>query len=226
MPEEGAKAVYTETEVDALLAALDVTGLSGELADRQKSKAGDSGLGWTLGKLLKGSGAGSNPSEISGWEVVSEVTVSSDVDYVDFTALDINTDKFYALIHSIKNPTVSGSLYSLYRNADYTATNYYSQYISAVNTAISGSRGNNAGFHSVDAGVAGLCFGVICRDLDGYMQFVNLIMRRRASSIALQNRFVSSNNTTTNITSLRISASVSGSIGQNSVLLLCKPRSG
>lgn len=41
-----------------------VAGLSGELADRQKSKAGDSGLGWTADKLLKGAGAGSAPTEI------------------------------------------------------------------------------------------------------------------------------------------------------------------
>jgi hypothetical protein len=43
---------------------ISVAGLSGELADRQKSKCGDSTLGWTSGKLLKGAGANVAPTEI------------------------------------------------------------------------------------------------------------------------------------------------------------------
>lgn len=42
-----------------------VATLSGELADRQLSKAGASGLGWTDEKLLKGAGAGVAPDEIN-----------------------------------------------------------------------------------------------------------------------------------------------------------------
>lgn len=41
-----------------------VASLSGELADRQKSKAGSSVHGWTDGKLLQGAGAGSAPTEV------------------------------------------------------------------------------------------------------------------------------------------------------------------
>jgi len=41
-----------------------VASLSGELADRQKSKAGSSTHGWTDGKLLQGAGAGSAPTEV------------------------------------------------------------------------------------------------------------------------------------------------------------------
>lgn len=43
---------------------VNVAGLSGELADRQKSKVGDSTLGWTANKFLKGAGTGSNPTEV------------------------------------------------------------------------------------------------------------------------------------------------------------------
>jgi len=42
---------------------ISVAGLSGELAERQKSKCGDSTLGWTAGKVLKGAGAGNAPTE-------------------------------------------------------------------------------------------------------------------------------------------------------------------
>lgn len=41
-----------------------VAALSGELADRQPSKAGSSVLGWTDKKLLKGAGVGVAPTEI------------------------------------------------------------------------------------------------------------------------------------------------------------------
>lgn len=43
---------------------ISVAALSGELADRQPSKAGTSVLGWTDEKLLKGAGAGVAPDEI------------------------------------------------------------------------------------------------------------------------------------------------------------------
>lgn len=43
---------------------ISVTNLSGALADRQLSKAGDATLGWTLNKILKGAGAGVAPTEI------------------------------------------------------------------------------------------------------------------------------------------------------------------
>lgn len=43
---------------------INVGGLSGELADRQLSKTGDSTLGWTDEKLLIGAGAGNAPDEI------------------------------------------------------------------------------------------------------------------------------------------------------------------
>jgi hypothetical protein len=42
---------------------INVTGLSGELADRQKSKVGDSTLGWTLNTILKGAGGGVAPTQ-------------------------------------------------------------------------------------------------------------------------------------------------------------------
>lgn len=49
---------------DAGADEVSVASLSGELADRQKSKAGTSVLGWTANKLLKGAGAGVDPTEI------------------------------------------------------------------------------------------------------------------------------------------------------------------
>ena len=55
---------HASTHQDAGGDEISVVGLSGELADRQKSKVGDSGLGWTLNKLLKGAGAGVASTEI------------------------------------------------------------------------------------------------------------------------------------------------------------------
>jgi hypothetical protein len=63
MPLKGYKA-HKALHQDSGSDELSVAGLSGELADRQKSKAGDSTLGWTDEKLLKGAGAGVAPEEI------------------------------------------------------------------------------------------------------------------------------------------------------------------
>lgn len=51
-----------------------VGGLSGELANRQLSKCGNSTLGWTDSKLLQGDGVGNSPIEI---DLPSSVTIAT-----------------------------------------------------------------------------------------------------------------------------------------------------
>jgi len=56
--------LHAESHQDGNPDEISVAGLSGELADRQPSKVGNSTLGWTANKLLKGAGAGNAPTEI------------------------------------------------------------------------------------------------------------------------------------------------------------------
>ena len=75
-------------------------------------------------------GAGNIPAANLGnsdWQVLADVTVSSNCDYVDITGLDINTDKFYTLYLTLKNSADSTCAYHIFVEEDYTTTNYYSQ---------------------------------------------------------------------------------------------------
>ena len=159
------------------------------------------------------------------WHVLAEVDVTENCDYVDFTSLDINTDRFYILFVNAKNPTGSSYSLLLFRNDDYTATNYYTQFIGASGTTVSAGRENRPGFIYLPAGIALISQMFIGRDPDGYMQATGLSMRNRGANVHLENKYISSTNTTANITSIRIAAQQSGGIGAGSKLLLCRPRS-
>lgn len=56
---------------------ISIAALSGELADRQKSKAGTSVLGWTDEKLLKGAGAGVAPDEIDVPSAIPQLVIAT-----------------------------------------------------------------------------------------------------------------------------------------------------
>jgi len=158
------------------------------------------------------------------WEKIAEVVPASDVDYVDFTGLDINTDKFYVLFSTIKNPTASDAWYYAFVEGDYTETNYYSQNVNAAGTTVGGQRLNSP--QIAGTGTGENCFFVawITRDPDGYFRYCSINNKRPASSIIVVCRAGAKTATVTNITSIRISASVSGAIGTGSKFILCKVR--
>jgi len=180
--------------------------------------------GWTSGKLLKGAGVNVDPTEISGWEKISEVIPGSDVDYVDFTGLDINTDKVYVLFLDIKNASGSMTSTILYREGDYTESNYYVQYLNADGSTLTAARANLARLGLLYSGNSQAFIAWVFRDPDGYMHAFSFSDYDRASAIKITQRFLNSNNTTSNVTSLRVTASVAKTIGAGSILILCKPR--
>ena len=183
---------------------------------------------WTANKLLKGAGVGVDPTEIdvpsSGdWEVVSEVNIGSAVDYVDFTGLDGNTDKFYELFLTITNPEAAASFF-LFVNGDTTVTNYYEQYLDANGTTVVAGRSNDPTVAYAAIGERTMARVTITRDPDGYFKYLCLMSYKTGSAVILQSRAGSKTGTVANITSLRVASSVAGAIGVGSNLLLCKPR--
>jgi len=158
------------------------------------------------------------------WNVVAEVTVDADCDYIDFTGLDINTDKEYILFANIKNPTADNSVYYIFVEGDYTTTNYYTQYIYAAGTSVSANRPNNPQILYVTAGNGGMARVFITKDPDGYFRWESLANRDAPDTVRLVYYVGAKTATVSNITSIRIAASVAGAIGANSYFLLCKPR--
>jgi hypothetical protein len=182
--------------------------------------------GWTSGKLLKGSGANTDPTEISGWQVVAEVTLSTNAQYVDFTGLDINTDKMYWLFINTKNTTGSSYGLYLYREGDYTASNYYSQALFARGATVSADAWNAPRILTLTANDDLAAYLTIFRSLRGYMIAFSRTSYSDVTSPYIALWTVTSTNTTTNITSLRIYSAGANPIESGSMFILCKPRTG
>jgi hypothetical protein len=182
--------------------------------------------GWTSGKLLKGAGVNTDPSEISGWEVVAEVNVAYDCTYVDFINLDSNTDKFYILLATVKNPTATTNTLAIYVNGDYTYTNYYSQYLQALGNTVSSGQFNSPNLGGFASGECLNVMAYINKDPSGYFKYYSFTHRYLGTSTTIQNWAGNRNaGTITNITSLRISGPTN-TIGAGSTLMLFRVRTG
>jgi len=165
------------------------------------------------------------PLSLIDWQVLAEVEVSSDCDYVDFTGLDINRDWFYVLQTVIRNPQSSPATYYIFVNGDTTVTNYYSQKVHGHSTTVAANNYNVPAWTNLTTGEEGFATGFISKDLGGHFVY-ELIDKRNADANLFIYLFVGNGTSpVTNITSIRISADVSGAIGAGSRFILARPRS-
>jgi len=155
------------------------------------------------------------------WQVLAQIEVEENCDYVDFTGLDINRDWEYYLDVIIKNPTSSDSSYHLYVEGDYTPSNYYNERLHCNGTSVSANRTNDPLIGALLAGERGFITVKITRDPDGYFRYISNVNRETGSNQKLTLRFGSKTAIVTNITQLR----VSGAIGAGSRFILARPRS-
>ncbi len=190
-----------------------------DLSDTPSSYVGQAG------KFAKVNAAENALEFISGWAKIAEIIPGSDVDYVDFTGLDINTDKFYMLFTSIKNPLATSIWAYLFVEADYTSSNYYMQRFTASDTTVSAARYNWPGLSWIPPTDRSFQITFITRDPDGYFRFNLVNNRYTGSNIELENSAGSKTAPVTNITQLRIAATTASGIGAGSIFILCKPRS-
>jgi len=87
-------------------------------------------------------GDGSNITGISSqFELIYEDITSVDSNKIEITGLDSNTDGAYYMVIRTTG-TNSGGVPYAYINEDYTASNYYSQYLYANSASVSGVRAN------------------------------------------------------------------------------------
>jgi galactokinase/mevalonate kinase-like predicted kinase len=124
----------------------------------------------------------------------------------------------------MKNPHLANTSYRLFRNGDNADSNYYSQYMGAVGAVIVAARSNISSVLYTYANTGNATEILISRDSDGYMRANTIHSEARASATDINATVVTSKNTTTNITSLRVTAPLAGYIGTGSKLTLCVPR--
>ncbi len=177
---------------------------------------------WSADRILKGGGS-SPPSEISSWEKIAEVNLSSTVTAVDFTDLDLSRDKFYILFAAIYNPQAAVAAYLLFFNGDSTGTNYWRQRMFVSGTSVSADRANNPGVLGVAANEHLVGMLVIGRS-GGKVAVVQQPQTGATGSIIEMVFRVMNWETSANVTSMSFVGTPVNTIGAGSILLLCKPR--
>jgi len=156
------------------------------------------------------------------WEVIAEVEPETDVDYVEFTGLDINSDKAYVIFVTAKNPQTSDTRIKIYVNGDLTDTDYYSQYIHATGTNVSANRLNLPYVTFLGAGKEAFAVVIVSRSADGYLHAYVARCHRTGSEAELTLVHVASAVTFTNITSIRLAVDITGGIGAGSKFILAR----
>jgi len=182
----------------------------------------------TSGQYLKTQGEGANPTwdDVSSkWQVVDERTITTDCQYVDFTNLDINTDKVYFLLASIRNPFMYEGTFSLYANEDYTETNYYSQILSLYEGGVGGSLVNSPRVGKMNASNSAFIIMYIIKDPNNHYRVLSKCTTGVTTSMKCEEDYVCKTTAITNLTSLRFAwPGGQNVIGVGSYFLLCKLR--
>jgi len=156
------------------------------------------------------------------WEVLADVTLTVDSDFVDFTGLDINADGAYRLIGSIRNPTASETEVKLYVNADYTDTNYYNQLVGGSGTTVYASRTNSARVFNIFAGQNHIIDILIVLSPGGLTIADSIGNRGDGGSMIIWAVVYQHVVAQANVTQMRLAATVSGALGANSRFILAR----
>ena len=197
----------------------------------------------TLNKLLKGAGAGADPTEIDvpsggAYTQVVKVHISTSCDYVDFTSLDINSKLFYELLIRWTNGGASAGIISIFVNGDYEPTNYVHGHVEIdsgdndgagdyPNKAIVPSAGRSAFIAYTQPGLTAVLKVTVIRGDDN--RFRVLLRDAWMCGDYTNNRFGAlvghnfSRVNHANITSIRIAAQYANGIGAGSDFILTAP---
>jgi len=157
------------------------------------------------------------------WEVLADVTLDVDSDYIDFTGLDINTDGCYVLIMIIKNPTTAAASY-LFR-VEAVAGDWSYQLLRAENTSVSATRGYVPLIGATAAGDRLSIIMHIVRDLDGYVRASVFTNWRTGDYVRLDLYAVCSTVTFATVSQIRIETTVTGALGAGSRFILARVKS-
>lgn len=138
-----------------------------------------------------------------------------------YSSLDLAADGSYFVQFSFTNATGANAAISLWFNADFTGTNYYRQTISADNTTIAGSRGNDGFAFQLTASTVAVGTITIQPDLTGRPRSSIQNSRNDPTLIQLHDvRHV--RNVAANVTSITLRSNVANSLGVGSYFKVFK----
>ena len=148
-----------------------------------------------------------SPNLLYGYEVVGAAQT-----FIDIDGLDINTHKSYRIEMELLNNTATGASISLFINDDNVATNYYSQYLSANGATRDSDRFNAADISYLDASNIVACDFLLQRNIDGHCTTKANNARGGATNLSLYQLAWDKTAAESNITKIRLSASVANAI--------------
>jgi len=186
-------------------------------------------------KTVDGSGSGLDADTIdgkhadelgggAGFEKIAEIKVNSDCTYVEFINLDGNSDWFYVLFFTTKNPFSYNVGYQLIVNDDGTNANYYLQKLDISNGNISAGRLNTMDTIVAYGNENVFCKIIMTKDVNGYFRaFVNS-HQGNCENVKMRIAAYCYKIAIENIEKLRICSSVNNAIIAGSKFILFKAR--
>lgn len=143
--------------------------------------------------------------------VIEHEVTGSPVTSIDFSDLDINTDKSYRIEIDMVSVT-SGSVLYLYYNNDTTTTNYYSQYVEGNGSTPGALRSNNAGIASFGVGTSSKVIAYVSL-VKGVPICLSELMRDSGATLLVRTYGQSkTSGTLSNINQLTLTSSVGSTI--------------
>jgi len=159
------------------------------------------------------------------FKVITDLTVETNSDYVEWTNLDINLHGVYIIFVTIKNPQTGTMNLNILFNNDTKLSNYYSQLLYGSRTSVGASRENSPRIATLPAGYTVSGFILVILDVDGYGRALGLWNYYSVSSLGIHIYAVARAVADTNITSIRLQSSSSGGLGSGSRFILCEVKS-
>jgi hypothetical protein len=152
-------------------------------------------------------------------ECVKDITVVGHQTNVDITGLNMTVDLWYRVL--IKTANASGSTIGLeiYFDSDYTATNYYSEYMDADGTTLIASRLNTPNFEGLTTLQQVMCSMEITQDLANYTRCISMSNRYAPNIMSSLYRNVC-HNVAGSFTAIRIHSTVASAISSGTRILI------
>jgi hypothetical protein len=155
--------------------------------------------------------------------IIAEITISSNCDYVDFTGLDSDIDGGYILECAIVNNASQNGYYSLFVNGDTNGSNYSYQRLGVEGSTVSGVSGNSAPIcFSIPSDKVNIFVNI--KIIGGLFRYISLGSTQYSGGVHGDLIWGRKSATITKITSLRVSVSQTNGIGAGSKFILKKIR--
>lgn len=158
---------------------------------------------------------------------LSTTVTGSDRTEVTVNGLDLAADRAYYIISKLLNPTVSVSDYRLYLNGDTTAANYFATGAIFFNSAVTHISVADATFMRTGTNFGIVHYGTLTFSPSGRHAFVGQGIGEGTpfgASSVINFSGVTAHNSTVNVTSFTISATVANTIGVGSEILVYRLR--